>query len=51
MIKSPFSFRNKLTVKQTHTHLITLCHQDQTYYLTQSTNTKGPNSYSSRVGF
>lgn len=47
-----FFFRNKLTVKNTYTHihLVALSHQAQTHYLTQSITTKGPNSCSSRVG-
>ena len=35
-----FFFRNKLTAKQTHAHLITLSHQALTHCLTQSTVTK-----------
>ena len=44
--------KNKLTIKHTHTHThtITLFHQGQTHYLTQSTTTKGPKFCCSRVG-
>ena len=58
-IKKVFFFIKKKNVKQSHTlfffisthkHLITLSHQVQIHYLTQSITTKGPNSCSSRVG-